>query len=546
MRQLPFIVVLAAVILVGCGGGSGGVGDPAPPNPGTGGGTGGDGTGGNPSVVFPKVISASPQGDTPAAVDTPIDITFNKPMMLSSFQAPMEGLDVGYDPACVDTDCVTVRLNHKTNLAYNSTYQVKLLPQVRDKEGNLLTDPYPWSFKTAVFAPPPSFKSGIMLDGGTVATDSGECTAIAVDSAGTLHIAYFSDSAGAPKHAYCSKDCDKPGSWNNEVIDTTAKLTDQKFGRDINLAIEGTTLHVSYRDVGTTSTGNKADDRGVLKYAKGVAKADGSVGTWAPVIVDDTPFGVTDTYIAVDKGRVHISYAKKGDPKATGQTSLDIFTYATCSASCDSKNSGDIEKVEIDQGKGAGSPNHIVIANDTIHMSYYLNGTLKYVTCSVSQAQNCSQLSGAAAAVVDDGEGKFDVGTENSLSIFGNTVHMTYRDNTNGLLKYARCDGNCTDSNNWTKIAIDNAGGSTQIVAVPGRLHVSYRDDLNKDLKYATCSSSSSNCLDPKSWSLFTLDAPGEVGLDTYIAVDGAGAVHISYRDASNKALKYIVGAPTQ
>ena len=530
-------VVFVAVILVGCGGGGGSSSsNPGGGNPAGGGGTGGGGNNGNPTPVPPMVVSAAPQGDA-VSVDAAVEITFSKPMKLSSFLTALDGLGVGYEAICVDTDCKTIRFTQQpqTDLAYNVTYTLTLSTQVVDKEGNPIPSSYQWSFTTAPFVPPPSFITGIAIDG-LNGEDSGECTALAIDSSGTIHIVYYSESDGSPKHAFCpsSVDCSVPGSWTVGFIENPDP--NQKRGRDINLAIEGETLHVTYRDVDPPAVGVLGDDKGVLKYVKGEKNLNGTWDWSSPVIVDDTEYGVTDTYIAVNAGSVHISYRKKG-----ATSPLDTLAYATCSAPCDSPSSWD--KVEIDHGNDAGTPSHIVVTNSAIHISYYLSGKLTYVTCNT--LSGCDPLGDVQTnwerVFVDDGGvDHFDVGTENSLAVDGNVIHITYRDNSNSLLKYARCDNSCTASpDNWQKVAIDAAGGSSQIKVDGGALHVSYRDDANKDLKYARCFS---NCLSPESWSIQTIDAPGEVGLDTYLEVK-SGVVHISYRDAGNKDLKYTRGS---
>jgi len=63
-----------------------------------------------------------------------------------------------------------------------------------------------------------------------------------------------------------------------------------------------------------------------------------------------------------------------------------------------------------------------------------------------------------------------------------------------------------------------------------GALHVSYHDH-NADLKYATNRSGS--------WVRSYIDARGSVGAGNAVRVDGNGAVHITYFDASNAKLKH-------
>ncbi len=526
-EQTLFILFLLVALLFGCGGGGGGSGgtNPPPNNPPPGG-----GNPGTPNTEPPSVVSAVPQGDA-VSVSAFIEITFDKSMNIATFQGALEGLgNIGYEAVCVDADCKTIRLSRLTHLEYNFSYTLKLLPQVRDQDGNLLASPYEWSFMTVPFVPPLSFSRTTIdgLDG----ENAGECTALAVDGSGTVHIVYYSEEDGSPKHAFCSpnsEDCTLSGNWTVQFIEDP--LLNEKRGRDINLVIDTNTdtLHVSYRDVDPPENGVVGDDKGVLKYARGVKSA--ADWNWTSFIVDDTENGVTDTYIAFNAGSVHIAYRKIG---ATSRN--DVIAYTTCSSSC-----GDPTPIwgilSGEQGNDAGAPNHIVATDAAVYISYYLDGKMKYVTCFLPN--DCLQLGNWTPIIVDDGEGgQFDVGTENSLAVDSSgVIHITYRDNTNGLLKYARCQGGCDDP-----VAIDAAGGSSQIKVSGGRLHVSYRDDANKDLKYATCAL---DCLEPDSWSKYTIDAPGEVGLDTYIAVDGNGTVHISYRAAGDaEDLKYAQGTP--
>lgn len=524
--QTLFILSLLVALLFGCGGGGGSSGgtNPPPNNPPPGG-----GNPGTPNTDPPSVISAAPQGNS-VSVSAFIEITFDKSMDVATFQGGLEGLgNIGYAAVCVDADCKIIRLSRTTNLEYDFSYTLTLLPQVRDQEGNLLSSPYVWSFETEVFVPDLSF-ARTTIDGFD-GKNSGECTAIAVDGSGTVHIVYYSEEDGSPKHAFCfsNEDCSVPENWDVQFIEDPSQS--EKRGRDINLAIDMVTdtLHVSYRDVDPPKPGVIGDNKGVLKYVKGVKNGEDWDWSPIPVIVDDTENGVTDTYIAFHAGSVHISYRKVG-----AVSSNDVIAYATCSSSCDSPGGWDI--LDGEPGNHAGSPNHIVVTNSAVHISYYLDGMMKYVTCSLPN--DCLQLADWTPIIVDDGEaGQFDVGTENSLAVDNNgMVHLTYRDNTNGLLKYTRCQGSCEDP-----IAIDAAGGSSQIKVVGNVLHVSYRNDENKDLKYAVCPS---NCLVPESWSTYTIDAPGEVGLDTYLAVDN-GTVHISYRAAGeDEDLRYARGIP--
>jgi hypothetical protein len=64
-----------------------------------------------------------------------------------------------------------------------------------------------------------------------------------------------------------------------------------------------------------------------------------------------------------------------------------------------------------------------------------------------------------------------------------------------------------------------------------GNPHISYYDATNRALKYAKWTGSA--------WSIQTVDSYGAVGLYTSIALDSAGNPHISYYDNTNGDLKY-------
>ncbi len=75
----------------------------------------------------------------------------------------------------------------------------------------------------------------------------------------------------------------------------------------------------------------------------------------------------------------------------------------------------------------------------------------------------------------------------------------------------------------YCSVAIDDRGG----------IHISYYDNTNFDLKYARSWNGG--------WTTETVDASGAVGDYTSIAVDRAGRPHISYHAATGSALKYAV-----
>jgi hypothetical protein len=294
----------------------------------------------------------------------------------------------------------------------------------------------------------------------------------------------------------------------------------------------------------TPQNGTPTDDFEILKYA---TKTDQG---WGTVEIEDSTDGITDPYIKVDQdGRVHVSYrAKNKNPDGSIFVSL---SYATCAANCLDPASWDI--IRVDGGSGVNefaAPSHIFVTGSAVHISYHANQTLKYATCLL--IDDCgNDLLKWKITVVDAPGGTGDVGTDSSIAVNNQGIHITYRDNRAGDMRYAFCPiaSDCTLPASWQSVAVDtvgDVGAITQLkIGANGRLHVSYKDRSNNDLKYGTCPG---ECLNPTRWQLHRIDAPGDVGWDAYIALgpDGVGnaegRVHISYRDHGNQALKYAWG----
>jgi hypothetical protein len=119
------------------------------------------------------------------------------------------------------------------------------------------------------------------------------------------------------------------------------------------------------------------------------------------------------------------------------------------------------------------------------------------------------------------------------------TAHVAWHDLPSGGLYYST-----NGSGTWVTSPLDvvpgmDLGGHCAIAVhrPTGRLHVAYYDAMNGDLKYAR--------KDPGGvWVRKVLDATGDVGSHASIAVDAAGAVHIAYRDETNRKLKIATGSP--
>ena len=127
-----------------------------------------------------------------------------------------------------------------------------------------------------------------------------------------------------------------------------------------------------------------------------------------------------------------------------------------------------------------------------------------------------------------------DVGKFSSIVADSNgELHISYRDATNGHLKYASNAGGT-----WTNYPIDNGGGYigryTSIdVDSNDKVHISYGNLNSWELKYATNVAGS--------WSRSTIDnggSNGQAGMYSSLEIDSNDVIHVSYW-ARNMDLKH-------
>ena len=88
----------------------------------------------------------------------------------------------------------------------------------------------------------------------------------------------------------------------------------------------------------------------------------------------------------------------------------------------------------------------------------------------------------------------------------------------------------------WTYYTIDSIGDvgilSSITIDDSSGVHISYSDNTNNDLKYAYKPIGGS-------WTIHTVESAGDVGYEPSITVDSANGIHICYPDLTNNYLKY-------
>ena len=327
--------------------------------------------------------------------------------------------------------------------------------------------------------------TSVMIDG----TVSARWTAIDVGAGDKLHIAYYdgawtgsNQQAGTVKHA-----TDASGVWQTAAIDSVAP--DVGASLDL-LANDDGSLNVAYYD----------STRYLLKLATK------TTSTWLVESIASSLLNVTTVGMDRDgTGKLHLVVNPNGK-----------VTYLTnASGSWSSEIIGDNHVI-------FGNAATCAIAVDAagkVHVGYYdyTSGTLKYVTNEsgawITQTVDSVPDAGNYTAIALDGDGR---------------VHFAYYDRTNGDLRYAS-----NASGTWVTQTLDSIGDvgrdAAIVVDADGHAHVSYLDATHHALKYATNAKGA--------WATYVIDDYSFVG-DAYIdgggytsiAIDSAGAVHISYR----------------
>jgi hypothetical protein len=390
--------------------------------------------------------------------------------------------------------------------------------------------------------------------------DVGLGLSMAVDANGDLMVSYRDETNESLKFAICDSSastngsCDQADDWSTVTVDEMGMQNDDYSFTSIAVDANGDPmiayyveqpygeLRVAICDLSESTNGNcdQTDD-------------------WSTVTVDAT--GGQCTSIAVDNnGDPMISYTNQvGTSLSFATCDLSASTNGNCDQA-DDWSKASVHSVVAPSLTGLNTSIAVdangdpVISYGTfVNLGFLYN--LWFAICDLSESTNgnCDQTDDWNK-VAADAAGSVGSFTSIAVDANGDPAIAYYRFGAAELL-FAICDlsasanGNCDQGDDWNKVTVDPAGGALPSIAVDanGDLIVSHYDPTNDDLRFAACDLSAStngNCDQAGDWSTETVDATGDVGYGTSIAVNANGEPIIAYYDKTNGDLKLAVASP--
>ncbi|MCS7298668.1 MAG: hypothetical protein RMJ37_01745 [Spirochaetia bacterium] len=287
-------------------------------------------------------------------------------------------------------------------------------------------------------------------------------------------------------------------NWFEEIVDSTS-------GSGFNLSSfvdSDNNIHLAYYNFNSKN----------LFYAFRKNQSD----RWIIEVVDkDVDSGRYPSIFVDNFNRIHISYTYINE-----RWDDEDLRYAI-------KEGREWKIFTLDNQDKAGRYTSIVVDERGVpHISYYnyTLGSLRYLTYNI-------KMDRWEVSVPDSYE---NVGSDTSISVFNNVVHIVYLDNANGDIKYCRKGVDETEAG-WRFEVIDADGKvgyySSMKIDKFGNIHVSYYDSTLKALKYAVKTKGK--------WNIQVVDRKDDPGRFTSIFVDEKGNPHISYFVESKKEIRY-------
>ncbi len=365
--------------------------------------------------------------------------------------------------------------------------------------------------------------------------DVGEYTSLAIVD-GHAAISYYDRTNGDLKFARVGRGIDSGGG---DVSITGAEVN---VIRDISVGAGDVSLTTDAVDIAATlsGTGDLLLEPQTVSRSIGLGNGIGDLnltGTELAFLADGFA-GITIGDTTTGTGAVDVNSAAFTDPVtiAGGATTvLDLTSGGTpitlSSSASVSVDPGEAFLIDtVDATGDVGRDVSLAIVDGTPAISYFDNTNI-----DLKFARNdAADGSGTWTTVSVDTAG--NVGQFTSLAIVDGNPAVSYYDITNGDLKFARNDA-ADGSGTWTTVSVDtagNVGSYTSLAIVDGNPAISYHDGTNRNLKFARNSAADGS----GAWTIVSVDTPDTVGFYTSLAiVDGNPA--ISYYDLTNGDLKF-------
>jgi hypothetical protein len=326
--------------------------------------------------------------------------------------------------------------------------------------------------------------------------------------AGNPAISYYSVTSADLKFARSSTS-DGSGSWTISTVES-AGIT----GQYSSLTIVNGNPAISYEDV----------TNGDLKFARNTA-VDGS-GAWTIVTVVSSGFVGLYSSMSVINGNPAICYFD-----ITSGTSL-VFVRAT-----DVNGSAWSSPVTVNNTVNFAGPSPLNVINGNPAISFYdgVNADLKFV-----RSTDVNGITGSwSGAVAVDSVGA--VGKETALIVISGTPAISYFDETNGDLKFARSSDANGATGTWTAATADSGFQSGDVgryashAIVQGNPAIAYYDATNRTVKFARNTLADG----AGTWVISTVASVGVINSKPLSLAVVAGNPAIVFYNATDPAIKF-------
>src|SRR3989344_5391954 len=333
----------------------------------------------------------------------------------------------------------------------------------------------------------------------------GAYTSIAA-SGSNIYISYYDNTLGK-KDLKFAKSTDGGVNWTTTLVATNAA----NLGMYNSIAVSGSKIYISYFD----ATSNN------LNFIKSTDGGD----TWpiSNIRLVDAP-GDVGRYssIAVSGSNIYISYY---------DNSLSKKDLKLAKSSDDGNTWLPADIKIVDSTGNVGQYSSIEADGSNVYISYrdVTNTNLKFAKSTDGGAT----WPPSNIKTVNFG----DTGAYSSIAVSGSNIYISYRIAFWNNLKFAKStDGGATWLPADIKIvdAPGNIGVYTSIAVSGSNIYISYRDNTNLNLKFAKSTDGGAT------WNTKTIDSLGNTGNYTSIAAPDANNIYISYRDSTNGDLKFV------